>query len=73
MSETIGKGDSPRIWIREVGSRIQIRVPYSSSFVAGAHRLSGRWRKRSHLWSFHKDRREKLYELIQSIYGISCP
>lgn len=57
------------VLVRQVGNRLQVTVPYSESFVLQAHKIGGRWRKRSEMWSFPVSLRRELLGAISAIFG----
>lgn len=55
--------------VKYSGSRMQVTAPYTEEFVLEAHRLGGRWRKRSGMWSFPEPVHRLVILHIKRIYG----
>lgn len=58
-----------KVLIRQQDSRIQIVAPFRPEFVASAHELGGRWRKRTGVWSFSEASRRLVLQLVKRVYG----
>jgi hypothetical protein len=52
-------------------SRLQVSCPYSPEFLAVAHRLGGRWRKRADFWSFSRHQFPKVAKALNACFGTS--
>lgn len=57
------------VLIRYVSSRMHVVAPYTDEFVIQAHRLGGRWRKRSGVWSFPEPVHKLVIYHLKRIYG----
>lgn len=57
------------VLVRYVGSRMQVTAPYSEAFILEAHRLGGRWRTRSKVWSFPEPVHKLVILHIKRIFG----
>lgn len=61
------------ITVKVVSSRLHVATPYSDEFLAGARELGGRWRKRSHVWSFSVNAEPAVRALVESIWPGKWP
>lgn len=52
-------------------SRVQVICPYSDEFVVEAHKLGGRWRHRSQIWSFPLNSRWRVAQILVRLWGES--
>lgn len=50
-------------------SRFQVSVPYSTEFLEFAHTHDGRWRSKSHFWSFPRYRYPEVARKCNELYG----
>lgn len=58
-----------KVVVSKSGSRIHFFLPYSETFLSHAHRLEGRWKKRSRVWSFDQRHLAELLEVCKGIYA----
>jgi hypothetical protein len=65
MMHARGRG----VFTRTQGSRFQVRAPYNPAFPVEAHKLNGRWRKRSAMWSFARHDYAKVAAIVNKLYG----
>jgi len=54
-------------------SRVQVFIDYDSEFILEAHRLDGRYRKASQMWSFKRDQYPQVAEVLNRLYGAGLP
>ena len=50
-------------------SRLQIAVDYDPAFILEAHRLGGRYKKRSQVWSFDREQYSEVAKWLNREYG----
>lgn len=60
---------SGRVRVIRVKGRLHVISPESDIFMEGARELSGRWKRRSGVWSFPGRSERLLRELIARVYG----
>ena len=49
--------------------RVHVSAPYRTEFIQAAHRLNGRWRPRSRVWSFPPEAHKEVLAVCKEIYG----
>jgi len=58
---------------RLVHSRLQVQVPYDADWVVEAHRLKGRYRSRTQMWSFYRQQYLDVAAAIHKVFGVKWP
>ena len=59
----------PNVTIKHVSSRIQVWCPYHEEFVLEAHRLEGKWKKRTQMWSFERYQYPKVARVLNRLFN----
>jgi hypothetical protein len=62
-----------RIEVLCVGGRIQVVTPYHPHWVTTAHALSGRWRRKTLMWTFPAKELESILRAIAAIFPEVTP
>lgn len=63
--------DQGIVLIQYAGSRMQVTAPFTEEFLLEAHRLGGRWRTRTGMWSFPEPVHKLVLLHLKRIYGES--
>jgi hypothetical protein len=60
-----GKG----VFTKVVAGRLQVKCPYNGEFVLFAHRMDGRWRNRTEMWSFRTYQFREVATKLNELFG----
>jgi len=54
-------------------SRFQVYIDYDPEFIIEAHRLNGRYRRASRMWTFEREKYSQVVAVLNRLYSAGLP
>lgn len=60
---------SGRVLVRVIGGRLHVSVPPKTAFESHARQFAGRWKAKTHSWSFSANQRALVMRTLRRVFG----
>lgn len=57
-----------KVYSRMQSSRMQVRCPYKPEFVLQAVKMGGKWRARTSMWSFSREKFPHVSKVLNEVF-----